>query len=144
MLLVRRTDNHIDGYVWRCRRCNKKRNVRCNNIFAKIPKISLGNAMLFIYFWSEDTARIRTARALGHSRNVVGKFYRVLEDVCSEDISAYPFILFGVPNSIVQCDESKFNHKPKYNRGRRNADVWVFGIVTTEFQRTRGYYSQVA
>jgi len=67
-----------------------------------------------MYFWSEDNPRKRTARALGLSKNVVTKFFRTLEDVCTNEIERYdPFIPFGGPGCVVQCDESKFNHKRK-------------------------------
>ena len=33
---------------------------------------------------------------------------------------------------IVQIDESLFNHKSKYNRGRRaSKEQWVFGLADT-------------
>jgi len=40
----------------------------------------------------------------------------------------------GGPGIIVQIDESLFNHKPKYQRGRRaskDKETWVFGIAET-------------
>jgi transposase-like protein len=40
----------------------------------------------------------------------------------------------GGPGIIVQIDESLFNHKPKYQRGRRaskDKETWVFGIADT-------------
>ncbi|KAK3747958.1 hypothetical protein QZH41_019188 [Actinostola sp. cb2023] len=114
MSMIRRTERHIDGFVWKCNKCHKKRSLRCNSIFALFPKISMGDLLLLMYFWSEDNPRKRTARALGLSKNVVTKFFRTLEDVCTNEIERYdPFIPFGGPGCVVQCDESKFNHKRK-------------------------------
>ena len=98
----------------KCSKCSKKRSLRSHSIFSQFQKIPLGDAMLAIYFWAEGHSRKQTASSLGLSNNVVSRLYRVLEDVCSNEIEKYsPFLPFGGPGCIVQCDESKFNHKQK-------------------------------
>nr|XP_058971974.1 uncharacterized protein LOC131798329 [Pocillopora verrucosa] len=77
------------------------------------------------------------------NRNLVCTIFRRLEGVCSQDITDNPFIPFGGP-ALVKCDESKFNHKAKYNRGRRAPDVWVFGVISTATRPARGFYEVVA
>ncbi|KAK3736068.1 hypothetical protein QZH41_008643 [Actinostola sp. cb2023] len=143
MDIVQRGRQHIDGYVWRCRGCSKKRSLRTNSFFAHFPKIKLADAVTMLYFWSEDDGQRKTATKVGISRNLVSKFYWKVGEVCTAYLDRYPVIPFGGPNCVVQCDESKFCHKRKYNRGRRPRDAWVFGVISTEYQPARGYYQVV-
>lgn len=99
----------------RCSTCRKKRSLRTKSIFAAFPKISLGNLMLLIYFWSQDSSRKRAAIATGVSHNASTMVFRMLEELCSQYLERYPIEPFGGPTCIVQCDESKFNLKPKVN-----------------------------
>jgi hypothetical protein len=51
--------------------------------------------------------------------------FQYLRDVCSTKLLS----TLGV---IVQIDESLFNHKSNYNRGRRaSKGQWVFGLADT-------------
>ncbi|XP_031572488.1 uncharacterized protein LOC116306551 [Actinia tenebrosa] len=100
--------------------------------------------MPMAFYWAQDDSSKYNATALGSSMNLVSKFVRVLQDVCTNEIEKYaPFLPFGGPGCVVQCDESKFNHKRKYNRGRLTKDSWVFGVITTEYQPVGGYYQVV-
>jgi hypothetical protein len=57
--------------------------------------------------------------------------FQYLRDVCSTKLLSIPVELGG-PSVIVQIDESLFNHKSKYNRGRRASnEQWVFGLADT-------------
>ncbi|XP_015774594.1 PREDICTED: uncharacterized protein LOC107352797 [Acropora digitifera] len=76
------------------------------------------------------------------SENLVCRVFRSLEDICSADIERNPFIPFP-GTAVVKCDESKFNHKAKYNRGRRASDSWVFGVLSTATRPAKGYYQVV-
>ncbi|XP_068712188.1 uncharacterized protein [Montipora capricornis] len=87
-------------------------------------------------------SRRDTARMMGINKNLVCRVFRCLEDVCSRDLEVNPIIPF-VGTSVVKCDESKFNHKAKFNRGRRAADLWVFGVISCATQPARGYYQVV-
>jgi hypothetical protein len=45
---------------------------------------------------------------------------------------------------IVQIDESLFNHKSKYNRGRRaSKEQWVFGLADTSSKPAITYMETV-
>ena len=99
-----------------------------------------------VYFWAQENRRKSTATAISLSGKVVAKFFKLLNDVCSHEIKQYsPFIPFGGPGCIVQCDESKFNHKAKvslasistskagresgvheYQRGRKTTFLFLF------------------
>ncbi|XP_044171487.1 uncharacterized protein LOC122955783 [Acropora millepora] len=76
------------------------------------------------------------------SENLVCRVFRSLEDICSADIERNPFIPFP-GTAVVKCNESKFNHKAKYNRGRRASDSWVFGVLPTATRPAKGYYQVV-
>ena len=51
----------------------------------------------------------------------------------------------GGPGVVVQIDESLFNHKSKYQRGRRpDKETWVFGIADTSTKPAVTYMQAVA
>jgi hypothetical protein len=55
-------------------------------------------------------------------------FYNTLYELSTESTP----VELGGPGVIVQIDESLFNHKSKYNRGRRaSKEQWVFGLADT-------------
>lgn len=59
------------------------------------------------------------------------QMYQYLRDVCSIKLLQIP-IQLGGPGIVVQIDESLFNHKAKYNRGRSaSKEQWVFGLADT-------------
>ncbi|XP_068704779.1 uncharacterized protein [Montipora foliosa] len=144
MELTTRSQDHVDGFLWRCSGCRKRRSLRANSFFQEFPKVSLSSLMKVIFYFTQDDPQKRIAQALNLNQSVVSAICRRLQDVCSVDVQNRPFIPFGGPGAVVKCDESKFNHKPKYNRGRRaRQDSWVFGIVTTEYTPSRGYFQVV-
>ena len=110
------------------------------------PKISLGELILLIYFWSMDVSRRKTARMLSMNNNLVCKIFRSLEDVCSLDIDNNPFVPFGGA-AVIKCDESKFNHKAKVKRIMRpvcfspwsntKAETFLFLLTDCKFSSFR-------
>lgn len=97
-----------------------------------------------IYYFVQDDSQRRILRTLNLNASLVSQICRRLQDVCSLDLQTRPIIPFGGPGVVVKCDESKFNHKAKYNRGRRAArDSWVFGIVSCANSPARGYFQVV-
>ncbi|EDO42125.1 predicted protein [Nematostella vectensis] len=64
------------------------------------------------------------------SERAVGHISARIRDICAEDLRRRPVIPFGGPGVVCQIDESRFNHKPKHNRGRPPMrENWVFGVV---------------
>ncbi|XP_068733300.1 uncharacterized protein [Montipora capricornis] len=144
MDLKEKNVNHIDGFHWRCSGCRKKRSLRTRSFFEEFPKVALEKLLLVVYFFAREDSQRRISRHLGLNAGLASNICRKLQDVCSRDLEDRPFTPFGGPGMVVKCDESKFNHKAKYNRGRRAArDTWVFGMVTTEFSPARGYFEVV-
>ncbi|KAI5154118.1 hypothetical protein ENBRE01_3300 [Enteropsectra breve] len=46
----------------------------------------------------------------------------------------------GGPGIVCQIDETKLNHKPKYNVGNwLRTELWAFGIVDTSYSPSLGY-----
>ncbi|KAL9977134.1 hypothetical protein ACROYT_G014507 [Oculina patagonica] len=81
---------------------------------------------------------------LSLTKNTVGNIYALLRHYCGRDIQDRPFIPFGGRVYVTKWDESQFNHKSKYQRGRRARDeVWVFGLICTEYTPCRGYFQVV-
>ncbi|PFX25804.1 hypothetical protein AWC38_SpisGene9561 [Stylophora pistillata] len=141
MVLIQRNGN---GHLCGCSSCKKKRSLRTNRFFEEFPCVPLGKLLLAIHHFVYEDSQRQTARRLNLNPGLASKIYRRLQDVCSRDLDERPFIPFGGPGAAVKCDESKFNHKAKFNRGRRAArDAWVFGIVTTDFSPARGYFQVV-
>lgn len=54
-----------------CTTWKKRRSLRTNSFFAKYPKISLGELLLLIYFWSLDVTGEKTARLMSMNVNLV-------------------------------------------------------------------------
>ena len=75
--------------------------------------MSLGKLLLTIYFFTVDDSQRRIARHLGLNPNLVSRICRRLQDVCSRDLQDRPILPFGGPGTVVKCDKSKFNNKPK-------------------------------
>ena len=129
-----------------CTVCRKKRSLRSGSFFERFPKISLGELILLIYFWSMDVSRRKTARMLSMNNNLVCKIFRSLEDVCSLDIDNNPFVPFGGA-AVIKCDESKFNHKAKVKRIMRpvcfspwintKAETFLFLLTDCKFSGFR-------
>ncbi|XP_068696002.1 uncharacterized protein [Montipora foliosa] len=128
----------------RCSGCRKRRSLRTNTLFEEFPKVALATLLKAIYYFTQDDPQHRMVRALETNASLTSKICRRLQDICSVDLQIRPFIPFGGPGTVVKCDESKFNHKPKYNRGRRAASqAWVFGVVSAEYTPARGYFQVV-
>ncbi|KXJ16816.1 uncharacterized protein LOC110234935 [Exaiptasia diaphana] len=144
MVLTPRRGTHIDGWLWQCDRCRKKRSLRTNSFFSQFQKTKLEILVEVLYFWSAEDGVVKTARHLGISKHLVSRVFKALRRICSLDIIRRPFYPFGGPHDICKCDESMFTYKSKYNRGRRaKKQTWVFGISSTEFQPARGYFQVV-
>ena len=75
--------------------------------------MSLGKLLLTIYFFTADDSQRRIARHLGLNPGLVSRICRRLQDVCSRDLQDRPILPFGGPGTVVKCDKSKFNNKPK-------------------------------
>ena len=65
-----------------------------------------------IYFWSMDQRWKQTSCMINVNNNLVCQVFQSLEDICSADIARNLFIPFG-GRSMVKCNKSNFNHKPK-------------------------------
>ncbi|KAM7443768.1 hypothetical protein ABFA07_007489 [Porites harrisoni] len=78
---------------------------------------------------------------VGLTRNTVGNVFAMLRYLCKRDLQIRPITPFGGCVFVVKCDESQFKHKSKYERGRRaRDDVWVFGVISTEYSPCWGYF----
>ena len=97
----------------RCSGCRKKRSLRSNSFFEEFPRVSLGKLLLVTYFFITNTSQRTIARHLGLNPGLISRVCRRLQDVCSRDLHDRPVTPFGGPSTVVKCDESKFNHKPK-------------------------------
>jgi hypothetical protein len=92
-----------------------------------------------MYLWSGETTVKSAADTTGVSQKTIVQLYQYMRDVCSTKLLNTPPDLGG-PGVVVQIDESLFNHKSKYQRGRRpDKETWVFGISDTSTKPAVSY-----
>ena len=139
-----------DGYLWRCPRsaCRKKLSIRAGSFFSK-SHLSLQTWLKLIYFWATDEPVTKVHQQLDQkecSTKTAIDVFNFLREVCSQHLIALGDIQLGGPGAVVQIDESLFNHKPKYQRGRRppaHREQWVFGLVDCTTTPAVGYMELV-
>jgi transposase-like protein len=93
----------------------------------------------------ERRNRLKSAAdTTGVSQKTIVQLYQYMRYVCSTKLLNTPPDLGG-PGVVVQIDESLFNHKSKYQRGRRpDKETWVFGIADTSTKPAVTYMQTVA
>ena len=100
-----------DQYSWWCSKCKGRKTIRTGSFFEK-SKLSLKKWLLIIHFWSRQLPVTDAELQLEITRGTAIDIYQWLREVCSTKLLATPIVLGG-PGTIVQIDESLFNHKPK-------------------------------
>jgi transposase-like protein len=116
-----------DGAIWRCPRCRGKKSIRFNSWFAG-SKLALGTIMEVVYHWVHERTQKETAfETIVDGPATLVDFYRYCREICHETLELDNDSLGG-PNKFVEIDEAKFG-KRKFNRGRRVAGQWIFGMV---------------
>ena len=82
-------------------------------VFLKNRSFLLRSAwLLIIHFWSRQLPVTDAELQLEISRSTAIDIYQWLREVCSTKLLATPIVLGG-PGTVVEIDESLFNHKPK-------------------------------
>ena len=120
---------------WRCanQRCPKRctyRTIRAGSFFER-SRITLDKWLYVTYLWSQGTKVNSVERQVQIDEKTIIQMFQYLRDVCSTKLLSTPVELGG-PGVIAQIDESLFNHKSKYNRGRQaSKEQWVFGLADT-------------
>lgn len=97
----------------RCSGCMKRRSLRTNSFYKEFPRVPLATLVFVIYYFAPEDYQRQTARRLSLNPGLVSNIYRRLQDVYSRDLDQRPLVQFGRPGAIVNCGESKFNHKSK-------------------------------
>ncbi|KAK2557080.1 hypothetical protein P5673_020958 [Acropora cervicornis] len=111
-------------------------------LFEQFPKVLLSKLLMMIYLWLTDLSRRQTANTMKSNNNLMCRVFRRLEEVCSIEIEKKRILPFS-GRCLIKCNESKFNHKAKYNRGRREPDIWVFGLLSCDTRPAKGYFKVV-
>jgi hypothetical protein len=97
-----------------------------------------------MYLWSGEITVKSATDTTGVSQKTIVQLYQYMRNVCSTKLLNIPPDLGG-PGVVVQIDESLFNHKSKYKRGRRpDKETWVFGIADTSTKPAVTYMQTVA
>ena len=148
-LRTRPTKDTTDSCGWQCTygQCPKRlttRTIRAGTFFEK-SRVPLSKWLYILYLWSQETPVKKASENTGISEKTVVQMFQYLRDVCSTKLLHTPAQLGG-PGTVVQIDESLFNHKPKYQRGRRagaHKEQWVFGIADTSVKPAITYMQTV-
>ena len=149
VLRSRPTKDTSDGYGWQCiyGHCPKRlttRTIRAGSFFEK-SRVPLSKWLYILYLWSQDTMGKKAAENTKISEKTIVQMYQYIRDVCTTKLLNTAAELGG-PGVVVQIDESLFNHKPKYQRGRRagiHKEKWVFGIADTSHKPAITYIEAV-
>jgi hypothetical protein len=108
----------------RCPKRRTYRTIRAGSFFER-SRITFDKWLYVIYLWSQGTKVNSVERQEQIGERTVIQMFQYLRDVCSTKLLS----TLGV---IVQIDESLFNHKSNYNRGRQaSKEQWVFGLADT-------------
>jgi hypothetical protein len=121
-LRKRPTKDTTDGYGWQCifGQCPKRlttKTIRAGSFFER-SRLPLAKLVYLMYLWSGETTAKSAADTTGVSQKTIVQLYQYMRDVCSTKLLNTTSDLGG-PGVVVQIDESLFNHKSKYQRGRR-------------------------
>lgn len=93
-------------------------------------KLSLIQHMTLFYLFSLDVQPFIVEKMVPDvSHTTILKIYESYRRKCSEKLWSGDVIGEEAESSIVELDESYFGKKRKYNRGRIQKRVWVFGLV---------------
>lgn len=117
-----------DGCMLRCYPCKKMLSIRTGS-FLKRSKLTLGQSLLFIYFWSLKIPPGAIAAMLRISEQTVVDWSNLIREVCSAKHLGESNPSLGGPDCVVQIDESVI-YKPKYHRGHAlvGPAKWIFGL----------------
>jgi hypothetical protein len=133
-LRKRPTKDTTYGYRWQCifGQCPKRlttKTIRAGSFFER-SRLPLAKLVYLMHLWSDETTVKSAADTIGVSQKNIVQLYQYMRDVCSTKLLSIPPDLGGP--GVVQIDESLFNHKSKYQRGRwPDRETWVFGIADT-------------
>ena len=136
-MLLKKTNDSKDTYVWRCRKVHKihhaghtytvkdvKLSIRHQSWLVD-SKIPLEIVLELIYLWSQGFSHSEIIHELKLSKKTVTEWSHFFREacICSVMDRSEPIGGNGVE---VEIDESKFG-KCKYHKGHRVEGQWVFG-----------------
>lgn len=114
---------------WRCSKklCRAQRSIRSSNRFFAYQdsngrakcNLSVRQILIIVYFfvYSRDTFE-QLMMKTGHSNHTICDWLNMCREVCSTVVRNQPKMV-GTDEQPVQIDESYFQGRAKYNRGRR-------------------------
>ncbi|KAI5152185.1 hypothetical protein ENBRE01_2635 [Enteropsectra breve] len=85
--------------------------------FFELFNISLVDVYLIVFGWVTDKQNCSLQRDFHVKKNTIKKIYKILRELVSGYFVSMNVALGG-PGIICQIDESKMNHKTKYNVGK--------------------------
>lgn len=116
-------DNHLVFYEnrlhYKCYwyKCKRRWAVNSNifNLFHE-SKLSTAKILEIIWYWAWNTTAIETALHTKNDRKTIYTWFKKIRNVCQLNLMNAPAM--GGPEWQIQIDESLFQGRRKYNRGR--------------------------
>jgi transposase-like protein len=117
-----------DGCFFRCYPCKKMLSIRTGSFFSR-SKLTLGQLLIFVYFWTLKISTSAIAAMLGISEHSAVDWSNLIREVCTAKFLNERNPSLGGTGHIVQIDESVI-YKPKHHRGHALAkpSKWIFGL----------------
>ncbi len=125
MTLVANAGFRADGHCWRCPTDKgRKMSLRANSFFSE-SNLSLSELIGLAYTWALRLSIVTAVDLVGISERHTIQWFSLFREVCSTRLIRDNHQIGGFGH-VVQIDESLLV-KPKYNRGHRREEQWVFG-----------------
>ena len=87
-------DQSVDGYIWRCGACKKKRTIRTESYFER-SKMPLKKLVLLAYCWANDIPQHAQAKLCGVSYRATIQWNVYFRDITTEWLKQNPIKLGG-------------------------------------------------
>ncbi|KAI8784608.1 hypothetical protein BgiMline_009022 [Biomphalaria glabrata] len=118
-----------DGKVFRCStHKGRKVSVREGSFLSK-ARLSLGEFIWLVYFWSMSTSNKTVMETLHFSSKTVVDWFNFLRGICTRYLTLHP-IRLGGEGHVVEIDETVVARR-KNHVGRYTPPKWVFGGIDT-------------
>ena len=123
-----------DGYMWHCtnKRCRMWLSIRSGSFEGS--NIPLSTWLHLMFLWAMQISGSKIARLTSLSKPTVIRALSELRTICSNKVLNAEIKLGGL-GKTVEIDESQFDAKRKYKRGRVLEGPWVFGVVERGSQK---------
>jgi transposase-like protein len=118
-MLIKSRSNISDGYVFRCRNCERMESIRKGSWFMDqfYSRLSLSKLLMIIYLWSNEIPVEKAVILSGVSKKTIIDYYNMMRGLCSESIMKITGQCYGGIGKYVEIDETFIGKIQKYQKG---------------------------